>query len=192
MSAATEQELEVREAQALDAYSRIVVGVAEEVSPSVASLRLMRRTRGGRMPSGAGSAVVLSPDGFLLTNGHVVGGQSRTGRASFLDGRDASFELVGIDRLSDLAVVRADARDLAPARLGEAEALRVGLAGRARPCARSPRRGRGAARRPARRGDREPKWIRRLGDSRRRIRPRTVTPRSIGQDVPLHRQRDPD
>src|SRR5437588_7991306 len=115
------------EAEALDAYSRVVAGVAEQVSPSVASLRLMRRTRGGRMPSGAGSAVVLTPDGFLLTCAHVIGGPptrpptrppthpSRSGRATFVDGRDVGFEVLGVDRLSDLAVLRADAHDLAPA-----------------------------------------------------------------------------
>src|SRR5579859_8071620 len=114
------------EAEALDAYSRVVAGVAELVSPSVASLRLMRPTRGGRMPAGAGSAVVLTPDGFLLTCAHVVGGPSRSGRATFVDGREVGFEVLGVDRLSDLAVLRADAADLAPARLGEAEKLRVG------------------------------------------------------------------
>ena len=114
------------EGEALDAYSRIVVDVAERISPSVASLRLMRRTRGGRMPAGAGSAVVLTPDGFLLTNAHVAGGANRNGRASFVDGREVGFEVLGTDRLSDLAVVRADARDLNPAELGDAERLRVG------------------------------------------------------------------
>src|SRR5579884_4057773 len=148
-----------REAEALDAYSRIVVGVAEEVSPSVASLRLERRTRGGRLPVGAGSAIVLTPDGFLLTCAHVVGadavrrpsgrgdaprrpsgrGAERgpsgvgvdaaprpSGRALFLDGREVGFEVLGVDRLSDLAVLRADGDGLAPAVLGDAATLRVG------------------------------------------------------------------
>lgn len=114
------------ETQALDAYSRIVVRVAELVAPSVASLRLMRRTRAGRIPAGAGSAVALTPDGFLLTSAHVVGGSGRGGRASFVDGRELSFEVVGLDRLSDLAVVRADGSDLVAAELGEAGALHVG------------------------------------------------------------------
>jgi S1-C subfamily serine protease len=113
------------EEEALDAYSKVVVGVAERVSPSVANLRLVRRTRVGRVPAGAGSAVVLTPDGFLLTCAHVVG-HSPAGRAAFLDGREVGFHVVGIDRLSDLAVVRADAADLKPAQLGEADALRVG------------------------------------------------------------------
>jgi S1-C subfamily serine protease len=111
---------------ALDAYSRVVVDVAERVSPSVGSLRVMRRGRGGRMPVGAGSAVALTPDGFLLTSAHVVSGPGRSGRVALVDGRELSFSVVGLDRLSDLAVVRADGSGLAPATLGEAERLRVG------------------------------------------------------------------
>jgi S1-C subfamily serine protease len=114
------------EEQALDAYSRIVVGVAERVSSSIGSLRVMRRSRGGRVPAGAGSAVALTPDGFMLTSAHVVSGPGRAGRVAFVDGRELSFEVVGLDRLSDLAVLRADGDDLAPAVLGEAERLRVG------------------------------------------------------------------
>ena len=114
------------ELEALDAYSRTVVGVAEHVGPSVANLRILRRTRGGRLPVGAGSGVVLTSDGFLLTSAHVVAGRQRSGRAHFTDGRELSFEIVGSDPLSDLAVLRADASDLEPAELGEAAALRVG------------------------------------------------------------------
>src|SRR5437016_4657296 len=100
----------------LDAYSRAVMGVVERLSPSVASVKLRR---------GSGSAVAITADGFLLTSAHVVG-RSRGGEASFTDGRTLSFELVGADPLSDLAVLRAEARDLAPAELGDAEGLRVG------------------------------------------------------------------
>src|SRR2546423_12936753 len=78
------------------------------------------------MPVGGGSAVVLTPDGFLLTSAHVVSGPGSGGRASFTDGREFSFEVVGADPFSDLAVLRADARDLTPATLGDAERLRVG------------------------------------------------------------------
>jgi S1-C subfamily serine protease len=115
-----------REAEALDAYSRIVVDVAETLAPSVANLRVMRRGRGGQVPAGAGSAMALTPDGFLLTSAHVVSGPGRSGRAAFVDGRELSFRVVGTDRLSDLAVLRADGNDLIPATLGEAEHLRVG------------------------------------------------------------------
>ena len=115
-----------READALDAYSRVVVDVAERLAPSVANLRVLRRGRGGQVPAGAGSAVALTPDGFLLTSAHVVAGPGRVGRASFVDGRELSFRVVGVDRLSDLAVLRADGGNLVPAALGESERLRVG------------------------------------------------------------------
>jgi S1-C subfamily serine protease len=75
---------------------------------------------------GGGSAVVITPDGFLLTSAHVVDRTASGGRASFVDGRELEFEVVGSDPLSDLAVLRAEARDLKAAELGDAEALRVG------------------------------------------------------------------
>jgi serine protease Do len=78
------------------------------------------------MPAGGGSAVVLTPDGFLLTSAHVVSGPGSGGRASFVDGRELRFSVVGADPFSDLAVLRADAGDLVPAELGDAERLRVG------------------------------------------------------------------
>src|SRR5205809_718813 len=121
-----EAALEQQELEALDAYSRTVVAVAERLAPSVANLRVTRRTRRGRMPIGGGSAVVLTPDGFLLTSAHVVSGPGSGGRAAFTDGREFGFEVVGADPFSDLAVLRADARDLTAATLGDAERLRVG------------------------------------------------------------------
>jgi S1-C subfamily serine protease len=114
------------ETEALDAYSNAVIAVAERLAPSVASLRVMRRTRGGQMPSGAGSAVVLTPDGFLVTNAHVVGRSDTRGRATFGDGREERFEVVGRDPLSDLAILRSEGEGLTPAELGDAERLRVG------------------------------------------------------------------
>src|SRR5436309_8654860 len=111
--------------EALDAYSRAVVAVAERLAPSVASLRVMRRTRGGQMPVGAGSAVVLTPDGFLLTSAHVVD-RTSGGRAWFTDGREQRFEVAGSDPLSDLAVLRTQEGDLPAAELGDADQLRVG------------------------------------------------------------------
>ncbi len=121
-----ENEAERREAEALDAYSRVVVDVAERVAPSVANLRVMRRGRGGQVPAGAGSAVALTPDGFLVTSAHVVAGSGRSGKATFVDGRELGWRVVGVDRLTDLAVLRADGDGLTPATLGEAERLRVG------------------------------------------------------------------
>jgi S1-C subfamily serine protease len=114
------------ETEAMDAYSRSVVGVAERLSPAVASLRVQRSTRGGRMPAGAGSGVVLTHDGFVLTSAHVVSGRQGDGRAAFTDGRELRFNVVGRDALSDLAIVRTEDGGLTPAELGDADALRVG------------------------------------------------------------------
>src|SRR5215210_5433206 len=111
--------------EALDAYSRVVTAVARDLAPSVANLRVTRRIRGGRTAMGGGSAVVIAPDGYLLTSAHVVEG-SGAGTASFVDGRDLRFSVVGGDPLSDLAVLRAEADDLLPARLGDAAELQVG------------------------------------------------------------------
>ncbi len=109
----------------LDAYSQVVVGVAAELTPKVASLRVPQaggRSRGGES---LGSAVVFTGDGFLLTNAHVVG-RSQGGTALFSDGTSASFTVVGSDPLSDLAVVRAGGPTPPPAELGEADQLVVG------------------------------------------------------------------
>src|SRR5919201_1901554 len=114
------------DAEVLDAYSRVVTSVAERLAPSVANLRVARRVRGGRILDGGGSAVVITPDGFTLTSAHVVARTEGRGRASFVDGRELDFEVVGSDPLSDLAVLRVDGRDLVPAELGDAERLRVG------------------------------------------------------------------
>jgi S1-C subfamily serine protease len=116
----------VSEEEALDAYSLAVTTVAERLSPSVANLRVSRRVRGGRILDGGGSGVVITPDGFTLTSAHVVARTEGKGRASFVDGRELEFEVVGSDPLSDLAVLRVDGRDLVPAELGDAERLRVG------------------------------------------------------------------
>jgi S1-C subfamily serine protease len=107
---------------ALDAYSRIVAGVARKLTPRVASLRV---PRGGRPGEALGSAVVYTGDGFLLTNAHVVG-RASGGTAEFSDGTTVQFRVVGTDPLSDLAVVRASGDVPAPAQLGEADDLVVG------------------------------------------------------------------
>jgi S1-C subfamily serine protease len=117
MSARSEPDVE----PALDAYSRIVTAVATEVTPHVAALQVIARDGRG----GAGSAVVVSADGLLLTNAHVVG-QASSGRAVFGDGSEADVDVVGADPLSDLAVVRARSATPPPAVLGNAEDLRVG------------------------------------------------------------------
>ncbi len=107
---------ELPDDEAFDAYSTAVMRVAERLSPSVASLRAR---------NGGGSAVAITPDGFLLTSAHVVQ-RSRKVRASFTDGRELEAEVVGADPLSDLAVLRAHGDSLAAATLGDAERLRVG------------------------------------------------------------------
>jgi S1-C subfamily serine protease len=113
------------EQEALDAYSTVVTTVAERIIPSVASLRVNRRMPGGYQAQGAGSAVAITPDGFLTTSAHVVEGANR-GSASLADGRELPFEVVGRDPLSDLAVIRTSGADLQPVSLGNADQLRVG------------------------------------------------------------------
>jgi S1-C subfamily serine protease len=109
----------------LDAYSEIVSGVANTLTPKVASLRVPRRSAGGASGESLGSAVVFTGDGFLLTNAHVVG-RAQGGTASFADGSSAPFRVVGADPLSDLAVLRASGPTPSPAELGEADDLVVG------------------------------------------------------------------
>ena len=113
------------DAEAFDAYSRTVSGVAERLGPSVAHLGVARRTRRGRR-EGGGSAVAITPDGYMLTSAHVVAEGNDGVRATFSDGRELRFEVVGRDPMSDLAVVRAADGDLSAAELGDAEGLRVG------------------------------------------------------------------
>ncbi len=110
------------EQQALDAYSAIVTSVADKVLPSVASLRIGRGARGF---GGAGSGVVITPDGFLVTSAHVVASGSKA-TASFIDGNEYEVEVVGADPLSDLAIARARTADLHPVQVGNADQLRVG------------------------------------------------------------------
>src|SRR5918997_619156 len=105
---------------ALDAYSAIVTSVAAQLTPRVAALRI-RLARG----ESAGSAVSLTGEGHLITNSHVVG-EADGGTAEFADGTVARFEVVGVDALSDLAVVRTDRAVPSPPEYGDADALRVG------------------------------------------------------------------
>jgi S1-C subfamily serine protease len=112
------------EEEPLDAYSRVVTEAARRLTPSVANLRVTRRVRGRRL-DGGGSGVVITPDGYVLTSAHVVAGADE-GTASFVDGRELEFDIVGSDPLSDLAVLRAGPGELVAAELGDADALRVG------------------------------------------------------------------
>jgi S1-C subfamily serine protease len=115
MSAEAQQSVD-----ALDAYSRTVVGVAERLLPSVASLRVR-----GSWGEGTGSGVVFTSDGFLLTSAHVIAG-GPAGAAAFGDGTESPFDVVGTDRLSDLAVLRVRGPSPPTAELGDADQLRIG------------------------------------------------------------------
>jgi len=119
-------DLDLPDAEALDAYSRTVSEVAEQLRPSVAHVTVTRRARRRSRRAGTGSAVAISPDGFMLSAAHVTAGGDGGGYAAFPDGREHALEVIGADPLSDLAVLRADSRALTPATLGDAEALRVG------------------------------------------------------------------
>jgi S1-C subfamily serine protease len=111
------------EREALDAYSQIVSTVAERVLPSVASLRVSRS--GSPRDGGAGSGVVITPDGYLVTSAHVIA-QARSASASFIDGTEYELDVVGADPLSDLAIARARAATLEAMPIGDADNLRVG------------------------------------------------------------------
>jgi S1-C subfamily serine protease len=113
------------DAEALDAYSRVVTEVAEQLAPSVVNLRVSGRTPRGHPIEGGGSGVVITPDGFVLTSAHVVESAAYV-QAVFVDGGELQAEPIGVDPLSDLALLRVHADGLTPARLGDAGRLRVG------------------------------------------------------------------
>jgi S1-C subfamily serine protease len=99
--------------------------LARDLTQSVAAIEVRHRRPDGTLTGGAGSAVVFTDDGFLLTNAHVVG-NAEAARLTFSDGTVVSSHVVGVDPLSDLAVVRADGATPQPVRLGEASDLQVG------------------------------------------------------------------
>jgi S1-C subfamily serine protease len=112
----------------LDAYSRAVVHAVDEVGPSVVGVEVRRGARRGRgrgEQEGAGSGFVVTPDGFALTNSHVVHGASDV-EVRLRDGRTLGAQVIGDDPDTDLAVIRFEAKDLRAVRLARTQALRVG------------------------------------------------------------------
>ena len=108
----------------LDAYSAAVTGVADRLGPAV--VRIDLRRRGDARRAGSGSGVVVAPDGFILTNSHVVAGGNRV-EVTTIDGRVLSAQVVGDDPDTDLALVRVDADVTMPAAaLGDSKRLRRG------------------------------------------------------------------
>jgi S1-C subfamily serine protease len=109
----------------LDAYSRAVVGVVERVGPTVVSIRVTMKATSRPFGEGAGSGVVVTPDGFILTNNHVIEA-ARDLTVSLTEGNEFSATVVGTDPATDLAVIRVGAAGMQIAEFGNSDTVRVG------------------------------------------------------------------
>jgi S1-C subfamily serine protease len=127
------QDIAVTDAELFDAYSQSVIHASEKVSPSVVNIEVhlsrraaqQNRSRSPREGRGSGSGFVFTPDGFILTNSHVVSG-AHTIEVTLPDGRHSLAEIVGDDPDTDLAVIRINSPNLAPVELGDSQKIRVG------------------------------------------------------------------
>src|SRR6266540_1839261 len=118
----------VNDDELLDGYSRTVSGVVERVKLAVVNIRVRhggRERRPGEETGGSGSGFIIAPDGFVLTNSHVVHAADKI-EVALADGRTFPATLVGDDRDTDLAVMRINAPDLAHVRFGDSQSVRVG------------------------------------------------------------------
>jgi S1-C subfamily serine protease len=117
---------EKKDEELLDTYSRAVVSVVEKVGPAVVAIGIKKQSKlNSPEGEGSGSGMIIAPDGFVLTNDHVVD-RSTNVKVSMTDGREYSAQIIGTDPVTDLAVVRVSANDLPSVELGDSDSLHVG------------------------------------------------------------------